>query len=225
MNREYVTKSTRIPKYEMENVTIHGIDYKMNNILGSGAFGTVYLATDITNNRLVAIKVIKIKEEEQIENIERELECLKRLEKYCNKYVLCYIDSDFIQIKHKFQNKEYTEDKYIIVTKFLENYISMKLFKKKHPKDSKERMEVATNIRDGLKHIHEQKITHGDIHDENVLVHVGTLDIRFIDFGFCKISPMEKYYKNDISTMEKIVMDDVLEDEDELISFFKPSQK
>lgn len=42
MNREYLAKSIRIPKEEMKDVIIHDIHYKMNNILGSGAFGTVY---------------------------------------------------------------------------------------------------------------------------------------------------------------------------------------
>ncbi len=88
---------------------------------------------------------------------------------------------------------------------------------KKYPKTLKERIEVAKNIRDGLKHIHEQKITHGDI-----LVHHETLDIRFIDFGFCKVLPIDKYYKNDISMMEKFAIDDLIEENDELVSFFKP---
>jgi serine/threonine protein kinase len=197
MNRNYLTQTTKIPRIELKELTINSIFYKINNIIGSGMFGIVYLATDIINNRLVAIKVIDINDDSHIQQIKTELKCLKRLQKYCDKYVLCYIDSDIIDNS----DDDDIDIKYVIVTKFLENYITLKSFKKYYTKNSTQRKLIEQNIKDGLKYIHQYKILHGDPHDENILIHPETFDIRFIDFGYCQIDPPESYYEDDFENL------------------------
>ena len=146
------------------------------------------------------MKVIEIQDDdEHIELVNNELKCLKRLQDHCEKYVLCYIDSDVSKIKIEDEDEIIETLYYVIITKFLENYISWKQFKINHP-DKKSR--AIKKIRKAIQHIHSQGIYHGDLHDDNILIHPETLDVRIIDFGFCMIDADPKLYENDIANFE-----------------------
>jgi serine/threonine protein kinase len=152
------------------------VNYKTNKILGEGKNAIIYLATDITNNRLVAMKAIEVQEDPiQIDFVKNEIACLKRLQEQCSKYVLCYIDSDIVTLK------ENDMSYYIIITKFLEDYITWKEFKKKYKTNVKDK------IKQALEFIHSKNIYHGDLHDDNIMIHPETLDVRIIDFGYCRL--------------------------------------
>jgi serine/threonine protein kinase len=191
-------QTVEIPKLEIPEVTIHKVHYKTNKILGSGLNALIYLATDTTHNRLIALKAIEFIKDDpaQVDLVERELKCLQRLQKNCDEFVLCYIDSDLVTIK---QEDGSVKNYYIIITKFLENYITWNIFKKKYPEHRKE---AAKNLKLAFQHIHDQKIYHGDIHDDNIMVDPETLNVKVIDFGYCKVDPDPIFYEYDLSNLE-----------------------
>jgi len=203
MKRAFLKQTIRINVPDVQEVTIHKVHYKINSIIGIGMNGSVFLATDTTNNRLVAMKWIEVQDDlEHVKEIENELECLRRLQKHCNQYILCYIDSDIVTIEENINDdKTIYTNYYVIITKFLEGYITWKLFKKKYPERSKERKEALENIQQGLRSIHGKKIAHGDVHSENVLIHPETLDIRWIDFGRCIIDPSPSILEQDLENL------------------------
>ena len=203
MEREFLKQTTRINIPEVEDISMHGIKYKFVKVVGKGKNGVVYLAVDTKNNQMVAVKLIETYDDEnKIKMIKNEMECLKKLQTSCKEFILCYLDSGLISITEDFDDEKIETDYYVIITKFLENYISWKLFKKKYPKGTAQHQEVDKKIREGLKHIHRQKISHGDLHHENILVHPETLDIRFIDFGQCEIDPVSTKYNQDEKDIE-----------------------
>lgn len=202
MERHFLNQTIQIPVFEITEVTIHKVHYKTNKIIGQGKNGTVYLATDTTNNRLVALKVIEIDDDkEHIQRIENEMKCLKRLQEHCGQYVLCYIDSDVITINQEYDDDVIETNYYVIVTQFLENYITWSQFNKKY-QDKNLRDQVKKKIREAIEYIHNKNIYHGDIHYDNVLIHPDTFDVRIIDFGYCKLEPQPKFYQIDKSNLE-----------------------
>jgi serine/threonine protein kinase len=204
IKRDFLKQTIRINVPEVKEITIHKIHYKINSIIGIGMNGSVFLATDTTNNRLVAMKWIEVEDDmEHVKEIENELECLRRLQKNCDQYVLCYIDSDIVSIEEDIDDNIFT-NYYVIITKFLEGYITWKSFKKKYLEGSKERKRALENIEEGLRTIHEKKIAHGDVHSENVLIHPDTLDIRWIDFGACQIDPTPSMLRQDLENASNL---------------------
>jgi serine/threonine protein kinase len=195
MDREFLKQTTRIHIPEIDEIEIHKTKYKMVKLIGKGQYGVVFLAVDTTHNQMVAIKMIEVYDPRKIET---EIECLKKLQTFCKEYILCYIDSALMGLSEDFDGEIIDTDYFVIVTKFLENYISWTLFKKKYSKD---KQMVQEKIKEALKFIHQQKISHGDIHGDNILVHPETLDVRFIDFGQCTLKPESFRYKQDEEDM------------------------
>jgi len=201
MQKYLLNQTIQIPKFEIPEVTIHKVHYQTNKVIGQGKNATIYLATDTTNHRLVALKAIELEDDVvQADFIRRELECLTLLETFCQQYVLCYIDSDVVTIKSEDEYGTTKTKYYIIITKFLEDYITWKEFKKKYPEKTKE---VKKNIKIAIEFIHNKKVYHGDLHDENIMIHPETLDVRIIDFGYCQINPKQNLYPYDYENIKK----------------------
>jgi serine/threonine protein kinase len=178
---------------EIKEAIIHNVRYQVNKILGSGKSAVVYLATDTTHNRLVALKTIEVRQNDpvQLKMVENEIKCLQLLQKYCESHVLCYIDSGFI-----IEGKDKTY--YVIVSKFLEDYITWKEFKSLN----KNIKEATKNIRNATQFIAELNIFHGDLHDENIMIHPEKLEVRIIDFGHCQLNLDAKKYNYDVKKLE-----------------------
>jgi serine/threonine protein kinase len=169
-------------------------EYKMIKFIDEGISGSVYLYID-NMNILYAIKFTK-------EDINNEIDCLEKINDICDEYFLCYVTS--------FVYDEYN----VIVTKFLEGYITLNEYMGQFNKDDYdeyEREEIYENIKDqllnGINMLHNINIIHGDIHDENILIDPETIELRYIDFGKC--SKCNKHIdKNiDISRLNIILED------------------
>ncbi len=148
-------------------------EYKMIKFIDEGISGSVYLYID-NMNILYALKFTN-------EDISNEIECLEKINNICDDYFLCYITW-------------FVYDKYnVIITKFLEGYITLNEYMGQFNKDDFEdyqRKEIYENIKDqllnGINILHSIDIVHGDIHDENILIDPENIEIRYIDFGKCK---------------------------------------
>lgn len=152
--------------YEDEELTI--------NLLGAGAFGKVFRIQDDEED--VAVKMISKGDDFDNVLVGNEIQILKQIGNVCEEYLLCLIDSFM------------TEDKFYLVTKYVENFIDLGKYIASYPtvadKPDYEMMEVIIeNLKDGLKVLHSKGVAHEDIKPSNILVNPSTGEIKYIDMG------------------------------------------
>ena len=76
--------------------------YEYIKKLGEGSFGSVYKVRK-KDGKIIALKSIKIYDEEEIETAKEEIEYLKKLSKpKCNPFVICYYDSFYDKTRKTF---------------------------------------------------------------------------------------------------------------------------
>lgn len=148
--------------------------YTFQELLGKGAFGTVYLCQ--TNCGLeVAIKVI---DTQAVSDTQREVKGLQNLSKDpgCSRYILCYHDSFIL--------KEMGKRSLYIVMEYLQGE-TLKVFLKNNKLELLEKRKLVLQLLLGLSVIHNRGYAHRDIKPQNIMVSKGC--IKYIDFGFaCK---------------------------------------
>jgi len=149
--------------------------YNVNNVIGSGGFGTVYAGTRKSDGKLVAIKHIgrtKVTEwvEENGERVPIEVSLLQRSS----------------HLPHVVSLVDYFErpDSFIVVmerperTKDLFDYIT-----ESGPLDEAEARHMFRQIVETTIALHNAGVVHRDIKDENVLIDPETRHVHLIDFG------------------------------------------
>lgn len=158
-------------------------NYKLVKKLGSGSFGTTYLAED-TTGRSYAVKKISFSKLEMvggtIDDVYKEIDNLKRLNKRVkNDYIIRYIDS--------YQDNVKGEDYINIVMEYakgqtLDDYIL------EHKGDLPPTVlwPIMLQLIMGLKSIHDAGFAHRDIKPGNIMID-DFGQIKYIDFGLaCK---------------------------------------
>jgi serine/threonine protein kinase len=131
--------------------------YKLQSILGEGAFSTVYSAWDSEQNITVAIKIInKVNlSQKQLKNINNEITIMKKLKNHPN--ILQLLDS-FSSRTHAFLVLEYSNGGEIF-NKILEyTYFSEPLSR-----------HVFLQLLSSIDYLHSRDIVHRDIKPENLL--------------------------------------------------------
>src|SRR5690242_2168242 len=140
--------------------------------LGDGAFGDVWKARDELN-RTVAVKIIR----EANEGDADALAHARALARAAHPNVVAVLTIE------KVQDPATKQDKDAVVMELLEGETL-----EKHITNGKLSVEqlrqLCTEIIDGLKHIHAQGMTHGDLHAENIMVcngHAKIIDILYLN--------------------------------------------
>lgn len=169
---------------DLQTISLHDHQYTPLDILGSGAFGTVYLA--IKNDVWYAVKQIETGSMSQIQNplefkkfktkklisATKELTYLSKIRKYCSEYLICiyqyFDDDDFFYISMKY-NVGYTELSHNIE---LLNEFPDLLNK------------VTNNIYKAINLLHSNDISHNDLKPDNILMNASG-EIKVIDYGGC----------------------------------------
>jgi serine/threonine protein kinase len=185
-------------------------DYDVLESLGEGASGTAFLATVRKTNQMVVIKEIHgeyVPGNSKLANLEkfkRELSILHRLKRLCRaQLVPCYVGY--------FWKPEPAEDDpsyghWNFVTNYLgkdaipfADYLTSSDLNDEVKAMSVEQrwsrfQRITSNLVYGMKRLHDLDVTHSDPHLGNILIHLKTLKITFIDFGeacykgFCTIT-------------------------------------
>eukprot|EP01080_Neovahlkampfia_damariscottae_P012763 gene12763-7037_t len=145
-------------------------EYIKIQFLGSGKFGTVFLAKSIQNSQYFAIKSVK---KEMNVNYEREM---KILQKISNPYIITYVDSF------------HDEFNFNIVMEYIEGYDLNQIINLSIKFNETVLSYIIHQILLGLNYLHENHIIHRDLKTSNIMVDHRTGDVKIADFGTANIS-------------------------------------
>ncbi len=153
-------------------------DYIIIKSLGSGSYGNVFLAYDNIKNRLVAMKVIHLSDEntdKKYKSAMREVSIIKDIkhENIASIYEIIYDENNYIFIVMDFISGGHILKK----NPFGKGYEQLL------EKDVKKYM---YDIVSGLHYLHSRKIIHKDIKPENILVDSNG-KAKIVDFGISEI--------------------------------------
>ena len=143
--------------------------YATGEVLGKGAFGSVYRGLNLETGRMVAIKQTKLigTPKSQMTSMMMEIDLLKKLN---HKHIVKYIG--FYK----------TEEHLNILTEFCESGSLLQVMKKFGPLSEKLVGMYTAQVLEGLKYLHSQGVIHRDIKAANLLTDKqGT--VKLADFG------------------------------------------
>ena len=151
-------------------------NYRFDNIIGSGSFGTVYKAYDFNNFQYVAIKrsmklgSLVSREFLILREVSECDQCIRLLD------IFYSITEDNMCIQHLVF--EYLPEN-------LSRYIKFR-YRSLNPLSYKEIALIMQQILLGLDFIHSKNITHRDLKPENIVIDPNTLKVKICDFGSAK---------------------------------------
>lgn len=161
----------------MENRPILKERYRLEQKLGKGAMGEVYLATDLQDNEPVAIKTIS-KELYDVDIVQkrfaREAAALRKLN---HPNIISYIDA-FVVGKRA-----------CLVMEYVGGGTLAELIKDRQGFDDGFFKQMASKIIDGLAIAHDAGIVHRDLKPSNILL-TAALEPVIADFGLAKVSDL-----------------------------------
>ncbi|CAD8175142.1 unnamed protein product [Paramecium octaurelia] len=159
------------------NQLIYG-DYcvYLTETIGSGTYGKVYGAKQISTDHLICVKIIKLTNENE-KLLERETQILTKLKEFDNPHL--------IKIYHILKQNS----KVYIFMERCKQTLSDYILNRKRQKQLLSLLEItdiAKQIIDGYRDLYSHNIIHRDLKPENVLVGKDN-QIKICDFGFGKI--------------------------------------
>ena len=153
----------------MNNITDLGNDFILynNNLLGKGAFSTVYMGLNMITNTKVAIKTIPIKNfKNKNKKIKKEINILQDL----NHNNICNLIDEF-----KYKKNHY------IVLEYCQNNLH-NLIKLKFSLSEKLTKRFMIQLSDALLYLQKKNISHRDIKPHNILIKNNNI-LKLTDFG------------------------------------------
>jgi serine/threonine protein kinase len=155
------------------------VEYTVLSTLGRGAFGTTYLAIkkgDSTEKKFV-LKVLTVRAS-NVTDIFQEVDVLRNISSQgCQSGLLCYHDY--------FVTEYHGSVQVVIVTEAFDNSITLSRFiysRKMAPLETNDLLNIMHELLQGLYYLHKQKVAHGDIKPDNILIN-SDLQTQIIDFG------------------------------------------
>jgi len=146
-----------------------------NNLIiescGEGSYATVYKVQDAINLNFFALKLCKGAETEDVDRFRDENQILHSLKPHKNiiNPLSFIVDTDPTRIYYTMELADCNLDRLLISTDTTDE----------------EKIKIFSEICDGLKHAHSNKIIHRDLHWENILI-VGGSEVKINDFGKAK---------------------------------------
>lgn len=164
--------------------------YQILSELGTGSQGTIFIASDKRKRELVIMKVFTNEQSFSDEKLPGEREV------YINKV----LKDKRLRIQPLYLNSFYDDNKCVLITEYLRKYQPMCDFWDRSGRLKLDQIAgMATNLLNSLIAMHNAGIYHRDIKPDNILVDVGKLKCKFIDFGLsCYINAGVDNSLNDV---------------------------
>ncbi|HTD86120.1 MAG TPA: protein kinase, partial [Candidatus Binatia bacterium] len=149
-------------------------DYTIENLIGRGGMGEVYLAKDRVLNRRIALKLLPVeytRDEERLQRFQNEAQAASALN-HPNILTIYQLGS--------FEGLQF------IVTEFVEGETIRELITRRSL-DVKQVLDIAIQVASALAAAHKAGIVHRDIKPENVMLRPDGY-VKVLDFGLAKLS-------------------------------------
>lgn len=154
-------------------------EYLIGKKIGAGGMGSVYLATNVHTDQVVAIKILPsalAREPGFVERFHREIEALKKMH---NPYVIEFYDSGV------------ENDIYYYVMEYVDGETLTKRLRREKRIDWKTVIQISIQICSALKAAHDAGIIHRDLKPSNLMLNEdGT--VKLADFGVAQLFATEK---------------------------------
>lgn len=157
--------------------------YQVETLLAYGGNAWVYRALDKTKNRMVALRYVRLANEQAEWEYQRELRLVRKLE---HPHIIRYLDDGNYQQGH-----------YIIMPLLSETATQRYHEPAASPEEVKERLEEVMPILDVLAYLHTQGIIHGDIKASNILFDKYDAPI-LCDFGVAHDYTLQRYHTTSV---------------------------
>lgn len=142
-------------------------NYQLGNCIGKGQFGSVYRTLDLATGEVVAIKQVKVEDENLYQDMMKEVNILKTLS---HRNIVKYVG--FIPNQYNLN----------IVLEYAENGSLMSTLKAFGAFPEKLVASFCAKILNGLCYLHENQVVHCDLKAANILT-TKTGDVKLTDFG------------------------------------------
>jgi serine/threonine protein kinase len=195
-----------IVEEQYERVSYHALSNGTNgfseaNLLGKGAFGTVYKCAFQAQGTIVAVKVFDLQQSGSTKSFVAECEALRRVRHHCLMKIITCCSSI----------NEQGQDFKALVFEFMPNgslnrwlHIEYGILTLNNTLSFSQRLHIAVDIMDALDYLHnhcQPPIIHCDIKSSNILL-AGDMSARVGDFGISRIiSESESKIQNFNSTI------------------------
>lgn len=149
--------------------------YEKLEKLGEGTYGVVYKARDFQKNTIVAIKKIRLENEEEgmPSTAMREIAILRELDH--NNIVKLY-DVAYVPAKKKLN----------LVFEYVEYDMKKYMKSLKEPLTKVQIKRLMRQLLEGIVHCHNRRIIHRDLKPQNLLIDPHTGDLKIADFGLAR---------------------------------------
>ena len=181
MDNKHLQQQKTLPTFQSppeEPKISHIGKYEIESLIYKGSMSYLYLAKDLENNRLAAIKILAPNLSHQQELIDRFLMETKLISKAAHENIVSVYESG------KWKKGLYIAMEYVHGVS-LKQFIVDKAFCKKKS------LEIVLKVAYALLHLHSHKIIHRDIKPENILIDENG-QIKIIDFGIAEFKNTTK---------------------------------
>ena len=169
--------------------------YHLLKLIGEGGTGNVYLAIDTRLDRKVAIKILTVDFAEDVDRVSRFKQEARATSSLNHPNIVTI-----------FEVGE-TEDRYYIVTEFVEGVILRERMAAALPGglDAKETVAIITQVLAALDAAHRAGIIHRDIKPENIIIRADGL-VKVLDFGIAKLNAAQSASVDHLTTQTGVVI-------------------
>lgn len=151
---------------------LHKENYKCIKPIGQGGYASVYLYFDEIGQRKVAIKKVKVRNQEELDSVKNEINILEDL---CHPNIINYYGYFYDELNCEIN----------IVMEYASGGTLKEIIEKRKEKFKEDEiLGYFTQICEGLNYIHQKKIIHRDLNPINILLCNGK--VKIVDFGISK---------------------------------------